>query len=223
MGTGHGLNNNKVAYRCNYTRTLACRHALELGWGWSRPAAHSAARLPRFSRRIGRGPRPSSTCLRAEQLTPTGPVACLFCLQHNDLVLETSAPSARSNTVECAVLYAASSPAPILEQDHELPIGKLHSCALRGRTSIAVLQVKPLSTGAATPSAPPSNPPSLPHNIWRPCLRWHQWTCPIPIESARGGGGTTSLPLLPVLFSTTMSKATLESYPRTCLPTSFHT
>lgn len=116
-----------------------------VGWGWSRPAAHSAARLPRFSRRIGRGPRPSSTCLRAEQLTPTRPVACLPCLQHNNLALETSAPSAGSNKVECAVLYAAPSPAPILKQDHELPISKLHSCALRGPTSIAVLQVKPLA------------------------------------------------------------------------------
>lgn len=71
-------------------------------------------RLPRFSTRIGRGPRPSPTCLRAEQLTPIRPAARLFCQQRNN---------SASGDLLCHQLGRTKSdaPRPVLPQLLPLP------------------------------------------------------------------------------------------------------
>lgn len=123
------------------------RDGLHLGWGWSRPAVHSAARLSRGSPENRQG----STAL--VDVPPRRTIRSRHDLLHVRLVDSTTTYPWRrpyrqlgltnSNAPCCTPLHLL--PSFILEQqDHELSISKLHSCALRGRRASPSSQVKSL-------------------------------------------------------------------------------
>ena len=139
--------------------TDTCRsRALELGWGWSRPAGCRPFCTPLAE--VLQENRQGSTAL--VNLPPRRTIdLCSKTTRH----LEILKLSAVSNAVGYAVSYTAPSPGHLFEQDDELPISKLHSCALRGRRSSPSSSGSRLSTYCSCDFFGLSFPVPLPHKI----------------------------------------------------------